>query len=128
MINGTLFVQMLHFFVAYLILKYVLFKPGLAIVMIQEERLLQVQHDIALLKNTVAQEVNRQKQQQAEWSHKAVSLKPDIGGIKIEPFLTMPVMRYTFDPKEQGKVIQESVQQIVSVLGVTPLHKKEKEA
>ena len=130
MINGTLFVQIFHFFVAYLMLKYILFKPALAIVFLQEERILQLNHDIVLLKNTVALETTLKKQQQVAWRHKVAGMKPD-----IKRSMTMPLQQlphkisieddYTIQPEREQKIIQESVQGIIDILEETVLLREE---
>lgn len=107
---------MIHFFIAYLMLKYILFKPALKIVFLQEERLLQVNHDIVLLKNTVAQELGRQKQQQIAWAHRAIGLKPEFGGCEFQSFPLMPIMRLAINREEQEDIVRSSVHHIVGML------------
>ena len=126
MINSTLVLQMVHFFIAYLILKYILFRPALQIIHVQEERLLQVNHDIVLLKNTVAQEHARQKQQQIAWAHKALHLKPEFGRFETVSFPVVSTMYSALSADEQEKIVKTSVQQVVAMMNISLSHKKEK--
>ena len=115
-INGTLFAQVFNFFIAYLMLKHILFKPALNIILQHEERQLQVQHDIVLLKNTVAQELVHQKKQHFEWAHKIAHMKPDnIGNVfSVTP---APFIYAFITQEEQQKMVQRSVNHIVARFG-----------
>ena len=98
-------------------LKYIIFKPALKIIALNEERLLRVNHDIVLLKNTVAQELARQKQQQVAWAHRAVGLKPACGHFEFRSFLLMPVIQLTINKEEQEDIVRTSVHQIIDMMG-----------
>lgn len=116
MINGTFFLQIFHFFVAYLLLKYILLRPALAVVLKQEERELQVNHDIVLLKNTVAHAVQSKKEKQAVWLQKIATIKPVL---TKAPAVEQPhlLAEHASEIANEQKIVQQAVQSIVTTLG-----------
>lgn len=64
MINGTLIVQGLHFMCGYLILKYILFKPGLAVLSAKTQRTSTLRKSIVQLEKQTTQ---RRQEQEAAW-------------------------------------------------------------
>lgn len=117
MINGTLFLQMFHFFVAYLLLKYILFKPALAVVIAHEERVLQLNHDIVLLKNTVAQGSALKKEQQGAWLRKVATIKPDVARVISEPVRLPTEELPVIKSEQEQKIVTAAVRRIVDLLG-----------
>ena len=110
MVNGTLLVQMLNFYIGYLILKYVLLKPVLVIIMQQEEKEQQLNHSIVDLKKKVAAQEEQKKRAWRECMQTLSLLKPKLGVPGLHQKRVMPRVSETII---DAKTTQESVDVLV---------------
>lgn len=115
-VNGTLIVQALNFFLAYIILRFLYFKPAAAALTKEQAVKDDLQVSIATLQATVAAKQYEQKkvarsyqvyyeQHAPEVAQSAVSFVKDVGaGLQVP----------TLDQKELGIITNEVVEQLLN--------------
>ena len=87
-LDGTLIVQIIHFWIAYLLLKYIFFKPAIAF-LLEEENTLRNNRTIFLYK----QDIIRQKEWENKefWNQTQQQLQKELPDIKNLPVSNIPI-------------------------------------
>jgi hypothetical protein len=106
MINGTLLVQMLNFYVGYIILTYVILKPALAVIVQQEEHENDLNRALVELKNQVAAQEEYKKRAWHECMQALTLIKPKLEVTGLQQKMVMPsAPEYTVNQEEEQELI-----------------------
>jgi hypothetical protein len=112
MINGTIIVQAINFFIGYLIFKYIFLKPGLEVVQKQIKQEEVLNYSIVSLRRQIADCRIEQEHKWRETSKRLCSKKPCIEEtvvVDYEVFVESPL---TID-REQERTLIEQVKEII---------------
>lgn len=83
MINGTLFVQMIHFCVGYYLLKYLILKPGFLFLKKEEQKEKDFNRLLVSLRKKISEQEERQAAQIEAFSYKVSQRIPKVSGYAI---------------------------------------------
>lgn len=100
-VNALLLVQMFHFLVGYLILKYVFLKPGLAVAITQDESDQVLRRDLALIQEEVSRQEGLSNDQWKRHCRVLSSRMP------VESALKQPGIAHAFSPIDPLSVDEE---------------------
>lgn len=109
MINGTLLLQMLNFYVGYLILTYGILKPALAVILQQEDVENRLNVDIVELKNKVAAQEEQKKKAWHACMQALSLIKPKLGIASLHQKIVMP-------PAPEVALSKEHKQELITLL------------
>lgn len=106
MINGTLFIQALNFFIAYIALKKILFEPGLKLLQKRAKKRAKLNREIVSLQESIAAEESDSTQRWRNFSKKIGSKKPCVLITSLRDERRSGAERQRIiDPQEEMKLV-----------------------
>lgn len=114
-INGTLLAQMVHFFIAYMILRWLLFKPAIAVIEADKDQKKLLYSSLESLEQAVV--VGRQERNQLwdSFHHSTMPIVPSIMQPELHTFsgISSEIERHVLSDQERDVLIDACAAVIV---------------